>query len=169
MRKTKKSPFTFLEVMIALSLLIMAAASMGWKMYTIVEKRRFQSDLEQLRSRFLTCHCLALNMQADWKGELREENGRWVFTAVCLDHPTKKKLPPIFLHSLHFTFNQERQDSFSMDFFSSGTIFPQGELVFYEDLENPNGRKETWKLPDIFQSQEGDGDRALGPMHPDEF
>ena len=168
MRKTKKL-FTFLEVMIALSLLIMAAASMGWKMYTIVQKRRFQSDLEQLRSRFLTCHCLALNMQADWQGELRQENGRWVFKAVCLDHPTRKKLPPIFLHSFSLSFNQEKIETFSIDFFSSGTIFPQGELVFHEDVENFEGRKETWKLPDIFQSQQGSSDRELGPMHPDEF
>jgi hypothetical protein len=169
MRKIRKSLFTFLEVMIALSLLIMAAASMVWKIYTIVEKRQFQSGLEQLRSRFLTCRCLALNMQADWRGELRQENGKWAFTAVCLDHPTKKMLPPIYFHSLHFTFDQEKLDFFSIDFFSSGTIFPIGELAFYEDLENPKGRKETWKLPDIFQSQEGDGDRVLGPMHPDEF
>jgi hypothetical protein len=165
----RKSSFTFLEVMIALSLLMIAATSMGWKMYTIVEKRRFLSDLEQLRSRFLTCHCLALNMQADWKGVLRKENERWVFTAVCLDHPTKKMLPPIFFRSLSFMWNQELPDSFSIDFFSTGTVFPQGDLVFYEDLKNPTGRKEIWKLPDIFQSQEGDGSRILGPMHPDEF
>lgn len=165
----RKSSFTFLEIMIALSLLMIAGTSIGWKMYTIVEKRRFFSDLQLLRSRFLTCHYLALNMQADWKGVLRKENDRWVFTATCSDHPTKKILPPVFFRSLSFTLNQELQDSFSIDFFSSGAVFPQGDLVFYEDLKNQEGRKEIWKLPDIFQTQEGDGNRILGPMHPDEF
>lgn|GEM_PF-1256127 len=165
----KKSSFTLLEVIVAFSLLLIACGSVGWKMYQVIEKRRFQSDLEQLRSRFFTCHSLALNMQADWKGLLHLVKGKWVFEATCFEHATKKTLPPIVLHSFVLSFKGEVQDFLLIDFFSSGAISPQGDLIFYQDPSDPKTRKEIWKLPDILQFQEGNGSKELGPMHPDDF
>ena len=49
--------------------------------------------------------------------------------------------------------------------FSSGAIFPKGSLGFYKDEE----QNQVWKLPDCLQFQEGDGEKELGPLHPEEM
>lgn len=155
--------------MVACSLLIMASGVIGWKAYQMIENKRFQSETEKLRSQFFSCHRLALNMQADWRGVLRKLNDQWVFEAICLDHPNKKKLPPIFLHSYTVVFKGTIQNELTLDFFSSGAIFPQGELVFYQNFGDPKSRLKTYKFPDLFSIEEGNGEKVLGPIHPDDF
>jgi hypothetical protein len=160
--------FTFLEVMIALTVIMIASGGLGWKMYRLIEKRRFHSDLEQLHSRFLSCHQLAINMQADWKGALYQKGGKWVFEAVCSDHPNAKKLTSL-LHSFTLVFKGKIESEFTIDFFSSGAVSPRGELAFYRNLEAKEEPHQTWKLPDMFHFIEGDGNKELGPMHPEEL
>lgn len=164
----RRSFFTFLEVMIALVLLMIAGSAVSWKMHQWIQKRRFQSDLEQLRSRFFTCHHLALTMQADWRGVLRPLKGKWRFEASCLDPSINTYLPPITLHSFTLSFKGEVQKEFAVDFFSTGTLFPQGELTFYQDVKDSEGLSQTWQLPHLFLNQEGDGKKDLGPLHPDD-
>ena len=79
----RKTFFTLLEVMIGVFLLLLAAGAVSWKMYPLIEKRKFQSDLERLRSRLLTCRHLALTMQADWRGSLVRVKNKWVFEMTC--------------------------------------------------------------------------------------
>ena len=147
---------------------MMAGGSLGWKMHKAMEKRKFKSEMEQLLSQLSICRHFALNMQADWTATLYREGKEWIFEAICSDHPIKKKLPRMSLHFLTIVFEGKSQDSLSFNFFASGAIFPHGEISFYRDKEDLEPFK-IWKIPSIFQVEEGDGERELGPVHPDEL
>jgi len=157
--------FTLLETMIALTLLIMAAGAIGWKMAGWVEKRRFKVDLEQFQSRLRTIHRMAINMQADWEGNLEKDGSEWSFRAQCLDPPGSKKFRPIKLRRTEIKLNEKEEKSFTFIFYSSGTVWPMGALQF-KSLKD--GAAASWELPLIFGKEEGDGVRELGPLRPNE-
>src|SRR5690242_11523293 len=94
--------FSLLEVMAGLALVLMAAGAITWKMVGFIEKRRFKTDLEQLKSRILTTHALAVNMQADWEGILKRDGKIWIFQTICLD-PPKSKQAQFSSIQLHFS------------------------------------------------------------------
>lgn len=154
--------FTLIEVMIAISLLILATSAIGWKMHGMIEKKRFSSHVERLHSRLLTCRQLSLNMQADWKGILACQGKKWTFDAFCVDNPKTPQLPPLILESLEFTWNGEDRKILSFEFTASGDIFPQGSL----QIQNGKMGAVEWKFPDLFSFREGN---KLGPTHPDDL
>ncbi len=159
-----KRYFTLLEVMVGCALLILAVGAIGWKMHTFLEKRRFSADLEQLASRIHTLHYLAVNMQADWKGVLFRRGGKWSFETRCIEQTVSRSLPALSLHPFSLFVDGKEQGGIAIEFFSSGEIRPCAHLLFRQ------GRQfKEWKLPEIFQKEEGDGTKKLGPIHPDDF
>jgi type II secretory pathway pseudopilin PulG len=50
---TTKKPLTLIELMVAISLVLLATSTMGWKMYGMIAKKRFSSSVERFRSRLL--------------------------------------------------------------------------------------------------------------------
>ena len=165
MRKTSARYFSLLEIVVGLSLILIAGGAVGWKMHSFVETRRFKTDLQQLKSRILTTQMLAVNMQADWEGTLKQEGKNWIFTASCLDAPKSKTYRPIKLHLSEIFLDGKRRNLFSFIFFSSGESWPAGVLTFQNFKD---GAVETWDFPAIFGKSEGSGSGKLGPVHPDE-
>lgn len=150
--------------MVGCTVLILAAGAIGWNMYASLEKRRFSADLEQLASRMHTLHHLAVNMQADWKGELSRRGQKWSFETRCIEQPKAKSLPALSLHPFSLFVDGKQQEKIAIEFFSSGEIRPSAHLLFRQG----NQFKE-WTLPGIFKKEEGDGTKKLGAIHPDDF
>jgi hypothetical protein len=154
-----------LEVVIGLALILMAAGAMSWKIHGFVEKKRFATDLERLRSRITTIHRMAVNMQLDWEGTLVRDGKNWTFKVSCLDSSTAPTYAPIQLTLAELAFNGEAQEAFCLTLYSSGEIRPRGRLRFRSSRDP---KPVEWDLPAIFGIQEGDGVRQLGPVHPNE-
>lgn len=159
--------FSLLEVMVGLALVLMAAGAITWKMLGFIEKRRFKTDLEQLKSRILTTHALAVNMQADWEGILKRDGKIWTFQVICLDPPKSKQVrfSSIQLHFSDVLLNGKKQGAASFLFFSSGEIRPSGTFQFRRQKDEETAQ---WEVPAIFGKGAGDGGKKLGPVHPDE-
>ena len=161
----KNRYFSLLEIVVGLSLILMAAGAIGWKMHSFIETRRFKTDLEKLKSRILTTQRLAVNMQADWEGTLKQEGKNWVFATECLDAPKTKAYSPIKLHLSDILLDGKKKGVVFILFFSSGEIWPAGVLTFQNSKD---GATEVWDLPAIFGKSQGSGREQLGPIHPDE-
>jgi type II secretory pathway pseudopilin PulG len=159
--KIKKS-MTLIEVMIAISLLILVTSSFGWKMHDMIAKKRFTSNVERLRSRLLTCRRIALNMQCDWRADIENEEKKTVCRASCIDSPKTLGLPVLYVDFLEFILNGEKINKISFDFTASGDIFPQGHL----QIRSGKAGKIEWDLPNLFSVQEGN---KLGPVHPEDL
>ncbi len=122
--------FTLLEIMVGLTLVLMAAGAISWKMHGWIETKRVKADLEQLKSRIRTIQTMAINMQADWEGTLKQDGNHWVFEAVCLDPPRSKSFSPIRLRISEVVFNAKSQNHYTFLFSSSGEVWPSGSLFF---------------------------------------
>lgn len=157
-----KRAMTLIEVMIAISLLILATSALGWKMHGLLAKKRFTSSVERVRSRLLTCRRIALNMQCDWKAEIENEGKKTVFRARCVDSPKTLDLPGLTFDMLEFILNGEKLNKISFDFTASGDIFPQGCLQIQDGKDGVI----EWELPNLFSLQEGN---TLGPVHPNDL
>ncbi len=154
-----KRCFTLLEVMVALALILIASGLTGWKMHQAVCKKRFQSDLDRLQSRLLICHRLSVAMQSDWKGVLTRQGKEWTFETFCPDAGEAKKWKPLRLHSFDLFLDGKKVQEFEIEFFSSGQILPEGNLLFSEE-----DRKAEWNLQEIFRIDSSGKDMKKGPL-----
>ncbi len=138
-------------------------------MHQVVQNKRFHSELDRLKSRLLVCQRLAVAMQADWRGILRQDGKEWIFDSGCIDCPESKKLPPISLGAMSISYEDKKFSGFVMDFYSTGQVSPEGTLAFYLDPKDPKKKQEKWRLPDIFRWEVAGQDvKAGGPVHPDD-
>jgi prepilin-type N-terminal cleavage/methylation domain-containing protein len=153
----KRRPFTLIEVMVAIVILVIASSVVGLRMHKAIEKKKFQSELERLRIRFTVSQRLATAMQADWKGTLKHEGKGWIFETVC-DEVSGKRLTPLHLEALKIFFNGKTVKELTVDFFASGHTFPEGVFLFERGEE-----KSQWKTSELFLRNEG---KKLGPVHP---
>ncbi|HSX13439.1 MAG TPA: type II secretion system protein [Chlamydiales bacterium] len=157
-----KKTFSLIEVMVAISLIAMVASAMGWKMYGMIAKKRFSSNMERLRSRLLTSRRLAMNMQSDWKGNLYFLGKEAHFSSQCVDDERVSQLPTLKLGSLVVKLNGEEMKNISFDFTSSGDISPQGKI----QIKAGNLEPIDWNLSEIFSLEEGS---KAGPAHPKDW
>lgn len=164
--RTSRRFFTLLEIMVGLSLVLMAAGAIGWKMHGLIEARRFKADLEQLKSRIQTIRTMAINMQSDWEGILKRDKKHWTFEAICLDPPRSKSFSPTQLRISEVVFNEKSRDHYTFFFSSTGEVLPSGSL-FFRPLSK-SGKTERLDFPEIFGKREGFGGKELGPAHPNE-
>lgn len=151
---------SLLEVLIAITLLVMVAGTLGWKVNGMIEKKRFTSNVERLRSRLLTCRRLAVNMQSDWQGQLYFQKSQAFFSTRCIDDPSALELKTFLLGPLQFFLNGEECKKISFDFTSTGDILPQGSL----EIRDLNKNEVKWDLADIFSLKNG---KNAGPENPD--
>lgn len=157
----RRLPFTLLEVMVALSLLLFAGGVFGWKMHQMIAKKRFTSSVEKLQSRLLTCRFLAMNMQTDWKGSLYCQGGSWKFESSAVDDSFASKIPSLSLELSEVSWNGEKKKEYVFDFSATGDVIPAGRL----DIYGASGSVQ-WTFPELFSLEEG---KKNGPMHPDEL
>ncbi len=153
---------TLIEVMVGMALLIIAASGIGWKVHGMIVKKRFASNVERIRSRFLTCHRIAFNMQCDWIADIECDGKKVFFRVSCRENPKVLDLPPLALDSLEMRWEGERVSKISFEFAASGDIFPHGRL----EIRNEDVGKVEWKLPDFFSLYTG---KTRGPIHPMEY
>lgn len=151
--------FTLIEVLIAIVLLAIASSVVGLRMHKAIEKKKFQTELERLRSRLRVSQKLAVSMQADWRGTLKKGEKGWIFEARC-EEVEGRRLTPLHLDRLEIFFNGKRVDELNLDFFASGHISPDGVFLFQSDAG-----KERWKTSDLFLREEG---KKLGPPYPND-
>lgn len=157
-----KSAMTLIEVMVAISLVLLTLSALGWKMHGMIAKKRFTSSVERLKSRLLTCRRLALNMQADWSCVVECGEKNTIFTAQCLEYPSSLETFSLTLEPVEFLWNGEKKIKFSFDFTASGDILPQGCL----QIRKTQDMSVEWNLPGLFSLSEGN---RLGPLHPDDL
>ena len=155
----KRRPFTLIQVMVAIVILVIASGVVGLRMHKAIEKKKFQSELERLRIRFTVSQRLASAMQADWKGTLKREGKGWIFETAC-EEVNGRRLTPLHLEALEIFFNGKKVKEIDLDFFASGHTFPEGIFVFERD-----GEKAHWKTSELFLRDEG---KKLGPVHPND-
>lgn len=160
--KSSKKPISLIEVMIAIALILLAASSLGWKMYGMIAKKRFSSSAERLRSRLLTCRRLAVNTQSDWQGNLFFEGKEARFSSDCSEDRKVSRLPTLSLGALEVLLDGQESKKISFDFTSSGEIHPHGKLQLRSDSLEPI----EWNLSDLFSMQEG---TKAGPAHPKDW
>jgi hypothetical protein len=151
-----KTPFTLLEILIGMALLLMASGVMGWNLFHAIKKKRFQSEVERFQARFKTCQKLAMAMQADWIGELKKKGASWTFEVACVQREGQK-ISPLTAHCRVF-FEGREKSSLIFQFFSTGQVLPQGTFLFVQDEE-----KMAWKIEEALQREEG---TKGGPTQP---
>ena len=143
--------------MIAIVLLAIVSGVIGVKMHAAVQKKKFKSELARLRVRVAVSQRLAVAMQADWKGTLKRDPHGWIFETAC-EELEGRRLSTLHMDRMEIAFNGKKIDTFTIDFFASGHILPEGVIRFTTGSE-----KVEWKTPDIFFRDEG---TTLGPAHP---
>lgn len=152
--------------MIAISLLLIAGGAIGAKLHRSIEKKRFTSSLDRLKTRLSDCRQLALNMQADWKGALYHNEDKWVFEAYTLDEAKMNRFLPLKLESFDLYWNGNKIDQVSFLFASGGEVRVEKEATG-TFLFKKNKDSDRWEIPLIFRLDESPDGSKSGPQHPD--
>lgn len=145
--------------MVAVVLIAIASTAVSIQMRGAIEKKKFNSNIERLKSRMFVVQKLAMATQADWTGVLKKEADGWTFSVKC-DEPGKQ-FSPLHLDKMDLLLNRKKvTDQLVFDFFASGHTLPDGVLTF------KHGSQQTqWKGFDLFERNEG---KKLGPAHPND-
>jgi prepilin-type N-terminal cleavage/methylation domain-containing protein len=144
-----RKAFTLLEVMVAVVLISLGSAVVSVRMYKAIQKKKFHTQLERLRTRLTVSQKLAVASQTDWSACFKKEAHGWVFEVFC-DEMEHKKLPPLMLSEIEIFLDQKKVDGLTFNFFSSGHVLPQGTLKFVRDTQNVE-----WETTEIFLKEEG--------------
>ena len=164
MKKIEKRSLTLLEVLIAVAILGITAAGIGWKTHSILEKRQFESAFQRFSSRLQTVHLLALVMQSDWQVRLCRRKGVWRADSECVEQPEIRRLTTLSLGKFKLLVDGIEQEELSLYFFATGETKPSSSFAFSQ-----KGRSRLWNLHEIVRRIEGDGKKNLGPMHPEDL
>ena len=158
-----KRALTLLELVVGIAILLIVGGFSTSRVYRMIEKKRFNSDLEKLAVRLSHCHALAVNMQSDWSAILEKKEGGWVFYAFSLEQPKGPKIAPFSLPPFELLVEDKKVEKITFDFSSTGLIEPAGKLKF----QPKKGGAVEWDLSEIFQKEEGNPKtKDLGPLHP---
>ncbi|HEX2582974.1 MAG TPA: type II secretion system protein [Chlamydiales bacterium] len=149
--------FTLLEIMLAIALLAIASGALFWRLHRMIERKRFDSDVNRFHSILVSTRSLAIHMKMDFRLELNQTLEGWNARLVCREDPDLVYPLPRF-SSLKIAFNQTPVQSFSVDFYSSGFVGPQGLLILSKDPQT-----HAFKLPELFYQQ------AEVPLHPSDL
>lgn len=157
MKKSKKS-FTLLEVMIAIFIIAISASGVGYKLYSLLEKKRFSSDVERVISRLVSLHVLSQLNHQDLLLKSEKKEGKIIFFSFSSSQNYYFQDPPLTIDDAQFILNQNMTENLDFTFYSSGQIKPFGVLTIV--------RKEMKKeivFSELFSFSQGD---CLGPFHP---
>ena len=158
-----KRTFTLLEVMIGFMLIVFASGAVGWRIHGFLEKKRVQSDVDQIVSRIRTLQQMALNMQSDWSASLKRRGKKWSFVCVCSEQPGARAFAPLHLRPFSLSIDGQEAEEVIFEFFSTGEVSPPSQFVFRRD-----DYVRRWNVFDILHKGAGDGVKKLGPVHPNE-
>lgn len=123
--KPSLRPFTLLEIMLGLCLLIMASSLVGWNLYRATQKKHFYTDVSKIRSQLQTCHRLALNTQLDWKCEIASQKDQLLIRSLPL-HDCPIRIKPTQTRSLLLSFEGKEIEQMVLYISPTGKIEPEG-------------------------------------------
>jgi hypothetical protein len=146
--------------MIGIALLAIASGAIFWRLQRMVERKRFDSDINRFRSVLISTRSLAINMKKDFRLELKEVKESWSARLICREDPDLVYRLPRF-STLKISFEKKPVQEFSVDFYSSGFVGPKGILTFSNDPQTYE-----FKLPELFYRQE---EIPLIPLHPSDL
>jgi len=141
-----KIPFTLLEILIAVTLLSLASSAIGWKLYRMIEIKRFTSQVSLFENRLMSCRQLAMNTQSDWEGDLQRQEKQWTFDVRCIDNPKAIGFSRLTLSPLQITLDGEEKKEIRFVFTSAGKVLPEGIL----SVRGGKDKTVNWKIPDLF-------------------
>lgn len=162
---SKKSPFSLLEIVIAIVLLSLMAAVVGLRIGRGFEQRRFEITVGRLRAELESARRLAINMQADWILTLTREKNLFRLQRSCPELGQSydvewEAAARIFFNKREVLEERTMRDSGSLQegggvrriafhFSSTGKISPKGSIDFVQG-EN----RVHWELPDLLGQTE---------------
>lgn len=155
--KSKKL-FTLLEVIIAFFIIAISASGIGFKLYSLLEKKRFSSDVDRVMARMVSLHVLSQLNHQDVFLKTAKTEGKIIFSSFSLTQNYFFQDPPLTIDEAQFILNQNMTENLDVTFYSSGQIKPLGVLTIV--------RKEMKKeivFSELFSFYQGD---RLGPFHP---
>jgi prepilin-type N-terminal cleavage/methylation domain-containing protein len=129
----RRRPFTLIEVMIVMAILVLIGGLFGVRGKHLVDYYAFSSSIDKIASRCRLARNLAVNYQTDVAVHVVKRNKEITVTLVS-DEPPLKKLPQ-FISSLHtegvsaMLFEDKELEEFEVLFSGSGGIFPEGTLT----------------------------------------
>ncbi len=146
--KTKnKRPFSLLEIVIALILLVMMSGVVAVRVGHGLEKRRFETAVNRLRFELDAARRLSLNMQVDWVLLFEKRESSFALKRTCLD--TDQVFFSEWQSSCKILFNQHEENRITFHFASSGKVSPSGTLTFMK------GKNQIeWDLSQLFNQIE---------------
>jgi len=157
----KRRFFSLLEVMIAISILAIAAGSLFFRVNRLIEQKRFETDAGRLKSLLLSSRMLALNTHSDWRLHFHKTTKGWEIRLLCLEDPDLI-YPVPQLSQKELLFNDQPIEELSINFFSTGQVRPVGELALQKTRGNlPT--KSKLKIPELFRLEENG---KIAPFHP---
>lgn len=157
MKKMRSRYFSLLEVMITVAILAIAAGALFYRLNSLIDKKRFESDVARLKSLFLSTRMLALNSQTDWRIEFQKNASGWAVQIICREDADLHYPIPPFSHGQIF-FNDRISEQLSIDFFATGQVRPKGTVTFQDGLS-----KTDFALTQLFLQEENG---RLAPIHP---
>ena len=142
--------FSFLELIIVLSLVSFLFTFLGIRIFHAIAKHRFYKNMQQMEGAFHFCRRMALTHQCDISLTIgQERNGIRYIIGIeeneglfCNTSPEKK-----FLYHLYFTLNGQKKESVQLNFTSSGKVFP---LCIFQFFDNFSEKKEISLYSFIF-------------------
>src|SRR3954467_12089170 len=84
---TKRRYLTLLEVMLVIALVAITGGTVFWRLSSLVERQKLETDTARLRSMLLSSRMLAMNTKSDWQLEIEEKKGGWAVRLVSLEEP----------------------------------------------------------------------------------
>lgn len=129
----KKRPFSLLEVMVVICILVIAGGAMGLRFYSLAQEKRRTSQIERLKHHIVILQKLALTTKLDWSARLIKEKKGWKFI-VYPDEGQPSLFKPIDLDDFIVTLDGKRvEKEFLCFFYATGHVSSLGELTFQKD------------------------------------
>lgn len=135
-------------MLLGLSLVALAAASIGMRIGKGLREQRFQSATQRLWSELQGCRKLAIHMQADWSLTLERRPNQWILHKNCPEWG--KETHAIWPADADFYFNGQRLDALCIRLSASGHISPSGSLTL-----KSREKSIVWELPGCFGVEAG--------------
>jgi hypothetical protein len=124
MKKSKRNPFTLIEISICLFLIAIAGSLLGMKGYSLIERARFDAAVSKVKNNFKECRYMA-SLHGEDVIYILDKWGEGLRTLKGFEGATSKVE---FFPNISLIFDGKEQSSFTIRFSSTGSIAPLGKL-----------------------------------------
>lgn len=157
MTKSKKA-LTLLEVVIAMALVSLGLCGLGFKFHTLIQKKKFSSQLDRVLSRMQMLHSLSVTTGRDYYLSLHQEKENVICRSCFLKENNLIQDTPLTIDGVQLILGLAQSDRLDLVFYSSGQVQSTDCL----HVVHKTGEK-TIHFEDFFSQQQG---KSLGPIYP---